>query len=536
VKRLALWGGLGAAALVALVLALAVVLARVLDLPKVQSLAASNASQILRRPVRFTSVSVRLLPVPRVELRGLEVAEDPRFGTEPFVTLERGFLSLQVRPLLGGRLEFGELRLERPLIRLVEGPDGTLNIASLGVVKDAVARVPAATPGRESPGRTPAPAASLLAGGVAIEKGTVAFVSRADGPREYRLVDVDLRVRGDGPSLAVGGRGTLTPGDVAIQLVDGQLALRSARSPSDAPLDGQVRVDAADIGPLVATLARAGLAVTGPLQARFTLSGVLGAPRMSGRVQLARPVVSAANPECRPAERTLSLEEIAMESSWAERTLLGRPVTARLAGGDVTANLSATLDRDVRVVVSDIAVRGVSLEPVLVEFLCDGYAVTGRLDLSAAMTLRVPDAATSVTGEGRFQIGRGRVVGRRALQLFGEIVKAVDVAAAVLGEEVASPFEFESIAGSYRLRDGMATTRDLVYTGRGFTATASGEYTLASRALNVDLLVRHRREDVKARVTGTAEAPVLRVDMLRSLQTVGGPVERGLHEMLRRLR
>jgi uncharacterized protein involved in outer membrane biogenesis len=229
VNRVALWVGLGAATCAALLLTLILAAPYLLDLPKVQALAAANASQALGRPVRFASVSVRLLPVPRVELRGLEVAEDPRFGSEPFITLERGFLSLRLRSLLGGPLEFGELRLQRPLIRLVEGTDGALNVASLGVVREAAGRPALVSPGRDGHAKGPAAGASLLAAGIAIEKGTVSLVSHAAGLREYRLVDLDLRLRGDGPSLTAVGSAILTPGDVVIRLGDGRLTLRGVR-------------------------------------------------------------------------------------------------------------------------------------------------------------------------------------------------------------------------------------------------------------------------------------------------------------------
>lgn len=535
-KGLALWVGVGAAIGVALLAVLILAVPYLFDLPKVQAMAAASASQALGRPVRFASVSVRLWPVPRVELRGLTVADDPRFGASPFVTLERGFLSLRLRPLLAGRLEFGELRLEQPRIRLVEAADGTLNVASLGVLTAAAGSPPPVIPGRESHVTGPAAVTSLPAAGVVIEGGTVTFVSRGAGLREYRFVDLDLRLHGDGSALAVNGRATLTPGDAVVQFVDVRLARGGHRLLADAPISGGVSVAAADLRPLLAALAQPDLGVSGPLQGDFTLGGVLGAPHAAGRVQLARTILSRASRGCRPPERTLGVEDVDIPTRWVERTLLARPLTARVAGGDVTANLSATLDGDLHLVVSDIAVHGLSLERVLVEFLCHGYAVTGHLDLEAALTLRIPGAPGSMSGDGRFQIGRGRVVGARALQLFGDVVKAADLAAVIIGEKLPSPFEFESITGSYQLRSGVATTRDLVYTGRGFTATASGEYALATGRLDADIFVQHRREQVRARVTGTAEAPVLHVDAGGALRAVGSEVERGLQKMLRRFR
>src|SRR5437870_13846755 len=97
-----------------------------------QTLIASGASQALGRPVKFASISSVVFPVPAVELYALEIGEDPHFGTAPFVKLDTGRLTLRVRPLLWGRIEFGALTLTRPAITLIRNPDGQLNIASLG--------------------------------------------------------------------------------------------------------------------------------------------------------------------------------------------------------------------------------------------------------------------------------------------------------------------------------------------------------------------------------------------------------------------
>lgn len=536
-KRLALGVAVGAAALAALVAAAAFALPHLLDLPRVQALAAASASQALGRPVRFASMSVHLLPTPRVELRELEVAEDPRFGTAPFATLERGLLLLRLRPLFGGRLEFGELRLERPRIRLVEGADGSFNVTGLGVVKEAARRLTPAPAGRESQARGGTAGASLLASGIAIEKGTVSFVSRSPGVGGWRLVDVDLRVRGDGASLAAVGRAVLLPGDVAIRLVDGRVTFRGVRSLPDASLGGQVSFEGADLRLLGASLTPAALRLSGPARGTLALGGTLGAPYAAGQVLVTRAVVSGASPSCPPPERTLAVEGIAVAARWTERTLLGHPVSARVAGGEVSASLSVGLDRDRRIALSDISVRGVQLEPILLDLLCHGYAVTGRLDLAGALTLVPGGPPESLSGAGRFDIGRGRVVGRRALQLFGDVARGVDLAASVLGEEAPSPFEFESITGSYRLHDGVAVTRDLRFSGRGFSVAASGNYDLTTGGLDVDLSFQHGRERVRARVTGTGDAPVLRISPLATLREADGrALDRGLRDILRRLR
>src|SRR5262249_37292569 len=98
---------------------------------------AGSASQAIGRPVKFESLSVKLLPLPAVELHKLEVAEDPQFGTAPFLTLETGRVYLRLRPLLGGRVEFGDVTLERPRIALIQRADGHLNVASLAPASES---------------------------------------------------------------------------------------------------------------------------------------------------------------------------------------------------------------------------------------------------------------------------------------------------------------------------------------------------------------------------------------------------------------
>ncbi len=55
----------------------------------------------------------------------------------------------------------------------------------------------------------------------------------------------------------------------------------------------------------------------------------------------------------------------------------------------------------------DITVKGVQLEPVLVDYLCQRNAVTGPLDLTGQATLQPPQALATLNGSGRLHIGAG---------------------------------------------------------------------------------------------------------------------------------
>src|SRR4030095_4279797 len=98
--------GIGAGgAVVAVVLSgAAIALPRLVDTPRVQAMIAGSATQAIGRPVKFESLSVRLLQLAACERHKLEGADGRQIGTAPFLTLEIGRVYLKLRPLLGGRV------------------------------------------------------------------------------------------------------------------------------------------------------------------------------------------------------------------------------------------------------------------------------------------------------------------------------------------------------------------------------------------------------------------------------------------------
>jgi uncharacterized protein YhdP len=133
-------------------------------------------------------------------------------------------------------------------------------------------------------------------------------------------------------------------------------------------------------------------------------------------------------------------------------------------------------------------------------------------------------------------------VGRDALKLVGDVVRVGGTVSSLLNADVpsamfSSPVEFDSITGTYQITDGIATTRDLLYTSRALKVAVAGDYALASSAMNVDMVVTHGRGEVRARVTGTAAAPSIRISpssVLRALDQQ--KVESGLRDLLKRFR
>ena len=532
--------GIGAVVAVLLVVA-AIALPRLVDTPRVQAMIASSAAQAIGRPVKFESLSVRLFPLPAVELHNLEVAEDPQFGTSPFLTLETGRVYLRLRPLFSGRVEFGNITLERPRIALIQHADGHLNVASLAPSSESrtVSR-----PGRSGGGGAGGAAAAVVSQ-VKIVGGAVTYVALGKGtsPTPYRIESLDLTLTSQASQLNVKGTLRVNPGDLLVRLTDGVVALNGARAPLEAPLRGRVGIEGKDIEPLVAA-AGPTPAIAGPIKGDLTLGGTLGAPRASGTVELASLRVTKTAAGCpEPKRRTLSLGALKLAAaSWDGARLQSRPTTTSLAGGTISTNLTATLDRGVHVQLGELTIKGLPAEKVLVDFLCEGYAVAGPLDLTGGLSASASDLWNTLDGAGRLKLGPGRVVGPQALALIDTLTHITGVVSSVLAADVpraltSSPVDFESITGTYQITNGVVTTRDFLYTSRAIKVGVVGNYGLASGRMNLDLRVQHARGELRAHLAGSAASPTIKVDPSSVTTNVSREeLETGVQDLLKRFR
>jgi hypothetical protein len=531
---------LGIGAVVALLLIVAAIaLPRLVDTPRVQAMIATSAAQAIGRPVKFESLSVALFPLPAVELHKLEVAEDPQFGTTPFLTLETGRVYLKLRPLLGGRVEFGDITLQRPRIALIQAADGRLNVASLAPPSEPRN---ASRPGRSSGAGTGG--AAVVVSQVKVAEGILTYVVRGKGeaPPPYRIEDLNLTLTGQVTQIGVKGSLRVKPGDLAVKLTDGVVSLNGVRAVLEAPVRGRVGLEAKSVEPLVAAAAGPSPAIAGPLRGDLTLAGTLGAPRISGAVELASLAVTQTNAACpEPKRRTLALGALTLAgASWDGGRLQSRPVTTSLGSGSISTNLTATLDRGVHVELGALTIKSLPIEKVLVDFACQGYAVAGPLDLTGALSARTTDPWSTLGGSGQLRIGPGRVVGPQALALIGALTQVAGAVSSVLAADLpsavtSSPIDFTSITGTYQITNGVVSTRDLLYTSRGLKVGVAGDYGLARAQMNLDLRVDHGRGELRARVSGNAASPTIRIDPA----SVAGKVSReqlegGLQELLRR--
>lgn len=541
-KRALKWLGIVVAVIVVLTIIATIALPRLIDTPRVQAMIAASAAQAVGRPVKFESLSVGIFPLPSIELHKLEVAEDPQFGSTPFLTLETGRIYLKLRPLLTGKVEFGDITLREPRIALIQNAEGRLNVASLAPPSEPKT---APRPNRSS-GAATGGGAAVIVSRIKVEKGIITYVTRGKGPAQtpYRVEDLDVTVTGQGMQLGFKGGLVVRPGDLAVKLADGVVALNGAKALTDAAVRAKVGIEGKDIEKLVAAAAGPTPTIAGPIKGDLALGGTLGAPRVSGTVELASMRVTQTSQACpEPKQRTLSLGLLKLAGVSYEGTRFSsRPVTTSLASGAISTNLTATLEHGTRLQLSDLTIKSVPIEKVLVDFLCEGYAVTGPLDLTGALSTNTVDLLNTLNGSGHLKIGQGKVVGPQALALVAVVTRVAGAASSILAADVpssltSSPVDFESITGNYQITNGVLSTKDLLYTTKALKVGVAGDYGLATGKMNLDLRVDHGRGEVRAKVTGNASSPSVRVDPA----SIAGQVDRekvesGVQELLKRFR
>ena len=66
------------------------------------------------------------------DVTGVQVADDPDISNKPFIEASNVYTRLELIPLLARRIEVTEVVLDKPVIRIVQTRDGTLNVSTLG--------------------------------------------------------------------------------------------------------------------------------------------------------------------------------------------------------------------------------------------------------------------------------------------------------------------------------------------------------------------------------------------------------------------
>jgi len=115
----------------ALILLLALFLPPFIGVSRYKSQITNLLSRSLGRPVRLSSVEVRVLPWPGFVLTDLSVAEDPAYGAEPVLHANKVTASIRLLALLRGRVEIGSISVDEASLNVVRAAPGVWNLDPL---------------------------------------------------------------------------------------------------------------------------------------------------------------------------------------------------------------------------------------------------------------------------------------------------------------------------------------------------------------------------------------------------------------------
>ncbi len=144
-RKRRLWAALAAMAVVLAVL----IVPPLVSIGHYKSQVTQLISASLGRPVRLSSVNLRLLPWPGFVLTNLTVEEDPDFGGEPVLHANTVTASIRLLSLWRGRLEISSISVDEASLNLVRTKEGRWNLDPL--FRNAAAKTTGANSARPRP-------------------------------------------------------------------------------------------------------------------------------------------------------------------------------------------------------------------------------------------------------------------------------------------------------------------------------------------------------------------------------------------------
>jgi hypothetical protein len=279
-----------------LALAMVVVILAVLFVPPLVSLSRYKSrivqlmSASLGRPVRLSSVELRLLPRPCLELTDLTVDEDPAYGAEPVLHASTVTASFRLLALWRGRFEISRISVDEASLNLVRTDQGRWNL-------DSLFRTAAAHTGGASAGQPPAATGQADSERRAVPlpylEATDSRINFKSGAEKLplSLVNTDLSFWQEQPGdwrLRLRGQPART--DVSLDLADTGLvrleaSVRRAAELRELPVQLDLEWREAQLGQLARLIIGSDLGWRGDLTGELHLDGTADAAQIKTRLR-----------------------------------------------------------------------------------------------------------------------------------------------------------------------------------------------------------------------------------------------------------
>ena len=198
----------------------------------------AEASQALGRPVKVGNLSLSILSG-SVTADNISIAEDPAFGTNPFVTAKSLNVGVEIMPLITSKeLRVTDITLEKPQITLLKTAAGKWNFSSLGGTATKASK-PAAS-GSSSPG-------NLSVGKLSVTDGKLIVGTANSKAKTHVYDDVNITVTNFSPTSQFPFKLTAKLPAGGSADVSGQAGPINAADAAKTPFEAKVKVNNMDI-------------------------------------------------------------------------------------------------------------------------------------------------------------------------------------------------------------------------------------------------------------------------------------------------
>ncbi len=261
-------------------LAAALVLPPLINISQYRRQVTALMSRSLGRPVRLSSIELRLLPLPGFVLHDLAVAEDPGFGVEPILSARSVVASVKLWSLWRGKLEVSRISVDEASLNLVRNAQGRWNLETLMI--GAAPGLPGASPAITTQS-TPFPYLEATSSRVNFKEGLE--------KSPYSVTDTDLSLWQDRPGeWRVRLKGQPVRTDLEMSSADtGELrleaSLHSAPQLRDMPIKLQAEWREAQLGQLSRLLLGSDAGWRGDLTLDLAVEGTVDAALTKTRLR-----------------------------------------------------------------------------------------------------------------------------------------------------------------------------------------------------------------------------------------------------------
>ncbi len=90
--------------------------------------------EVLHRKVNVADVRLTLFPKLGLQLKDVQIADDPSFSAQPFIVVPSIQVAVLWKPLLQRQVQVKSVLIENPVVRVIRSAKGDLNVATMGKI------------------------------------------------------------------------------------------------------------------------------------------------------------------------------------------------------------------------------------------------------------------------------------------------------------------------------------------------------------------------------------------------------------------